>query len=294
MVCVNWSIINFEISLDNKPINFVDLDEYYRERILKEIADGHMQGEVELHPTITLDRFIAHLEEEVANGSIYVWGAQGQGKDTISEAWIRKRETSSANAERAIKFWKKQVAAGYGDRLKAFDCSGLGMAFLQNEENIVQYDMSANGMLGKCERITKSQCRKGDWVFKCNNSGKATHIGYIVDNDLNVIEAKGRDDGVVKRPMNAENWNVYGRPCYFADEIQQDEYVSTVLPYRVRVTANILNIRKGHGINYDKNGSIRDKGIYTIVEESDGEGAIKWGKLKSGAGWIALDYTEKI
>ena len=35
-------------------------------------------------------------------------------------------------------------------------------------------------------------------------------------------------------------------------------------------------------------------GVYTIVAESDGTGATKWGKLKSGAGWISLDYASKV
>lgn len=69
---------------------------------------------------------------------------------------------------------------------------------------------------------------------------------------------------------------------------------STFTPYKVKVTASVLNIRKGAGTNYGTNGSIRDKGTYTIVEESTGKGATKWGKLKSGAGWISLDYTKKV
>lgn len=64
--------------------------------------------------------------------------------------------------------------------------------------------------------------------------------------------------------------------------------------YNVKVTANVLNIRKGAGTNYGIAGSIKDKGIYTIVAEATGKGATKWGKLKSGAGWISLDYCEKI
>ena len=63
----------------------------------------------------------------------------------------------------------------------------------------------------------------------------------------------------------------------------------TFKPYTVRVTATELNIRKGPGTNYGTNGSIKDKGVYTIVEESNG-----WGKLKSGAGWISLSYTTKL
>lgn len=64
--------------------------------------------------------------------------------------------------------------------------------------------------------------------------------------------------------------------------------------YRVRVTASELNIRKGPGTGYGTNGAIKDKGVYTIVGESAGAGAAKWGKLKSGAGWISLDYVKRV
>lgn len=69
---------------------------------------------------------------------------------------------------------------------------------------------------------------------------------------------------------------------------------SAFTPYLVKVTTSVLNIRKGAGTNYGTNGAIRDKGTYTIVAEADGQGASKWGKLKSGAGWISLDYTKKV
>ena len=64
--------------------------------------------------------------------------------------------------------------------------------------------------------------------------------------------------------------------------------------YKVKVNTTYLNIRKGPGKNYGTNGIIKDAGIYTIVEEKDGEGASKWGKLKSGAGWISLDFCKKL
>ena len=58
--------------------------------------------------------------------------------------------------------------------------------------------------------------------------------------------------------------------------------------YLVRVTVDALNIRAGAGTNYKAVGQIKDKGTYTIVETEN-----NWGKLKSGAGWICLDYTER-
>ena len=59
--------------------------------------------------------------------------------------------------------------------------------------------------------------------------------------------------------------------------------------FLVMVTADGLNIRKGPGTNYSITGVIKDKGVYTIVETND-----TWGKLKSGAGWISLKYTERL
>ena len=60
----------------------------------------------------------------------------------------------------------------------------------------------------------------------------------------------------------------------------------------VKVTATALNIRRGPGTNYGRKGFIAP-GVYTIVAEADGTGATKWGKLKSGVGWISLDYVTK-
>ena len=60
----------------------------------------------------------------------------------------------------------------------------------------------------------------------------------------------------------------------------------------MKVTATDLNIRSGPGINYGSKGAI-NPGVYTIVAEAGGTGASKWGKLKSGAGWISLDYATK-
>ena len=64
-------------------------------------------------------------------------------------------------------------------------------------------------------------------------------------------------------------------------------------PYTVKVTVTELRIRSGPGTDTEAKGFIKP-GVYTIVAESNGPGAKKWGKLKSGAGWISLDYAEKV
>lgn len=68
----------------------------------------------------------------------------------------------------------------------------------------------------------------------------------------------------------------------------------TFEPYLVKVNVSSLNIRKGAGTNYTVTGRITDRGTYTIVDVATGKGSNKgWGKLKSGAGWISLDYCVK-
>lgn len=77
------------------------------------------------------------------------------------------------------------------------------------------------------------------------------------------------------------------------EEIREDEE-RVFVPYMVRVKIPNLNIRTGPGTDYLKTGKYTGAGTFTIVEEADGRGASKWGRLKSGAGWIALDYGERV
>ena len=66
-------------------------------------------------------------------------------------------------------------------------------------------------------------------------------------------------------------------------------------PFLVRVSIDDLNIRKGAGTNTAKTGKHTGKGVFTIVEVKAGKGSDKgWGRLKSGAGWIALSCVEKV
>ena len=66
------------------------------------------------------------------------------------------------------------------------------------------------------------------------------------------------------------------------------------LPFLGKVTADALHIRSGPGTGTSIVGTIRDHGVYTIVETASGPGASMWGKLKSGAGWVSLDYVTPV
>ena len=66
--------------------------------------------------------------------------------------------------------------------------------------------------------------------------------------------------------------------------------------YKVKVICSTLNIRKTPNWSAsDVVGVIKDKGTYTIVAETTLDGT-KFGKLKSGQGWISLgkDYVKRV
>ena len=73
------------------------------------------------------------------------------------------------------------------------------------------------------------------------------------------------------------------------------EFSNADCPFMVNVSIDDLNIRKGAGTNTTKTGRYTGKGVFTIMEVKSGKGSDKgWGRLKSGAGWISLDYCQKI
>ena len=130
------------------------------------------------------------------------------------------------------------------------------------------------------------------------------------DNQLKAVKAKGFDafitqvDGLYKVQVgaysvkaNAEaqlaKVKAAGFDAFITTKAGTAASAPTFSPYKVRVSIKDLNIRKGPGTNYASNGFC-PVGVYTIIEESNGAGATKWGKLKSGAGWISLDYAKRV
>lgn len=71
---------------------------------------------------------------------------------------------------------------------------------------------------------------------------------------------------------------------------------TTTLPYKVKVIDRTgLNVRKDAGVNNLVVTTIKYGEIYTIVDTKAVNGS-KWGKLKSGAGWINISdrYVKKV
>lgn len=209
-------------------------------------------------------KFIDYLHAQV--GCIYVWGAQGE-KD-ISEEWIRKKETSEANAKRAISLWKRRIAEGM-ENIAAYDCSGLIMKFLM-DEGLYKSDMSSRGLYSASQKLDRrTLLMPGDLVFR-HNGERIHHVGVFVGNGM-VIEAKGRDDGVVLRLMDASGkayWNRWGRLSVITDEETEPEqsvHFPDVYYYSGATYVNLRTEPKGEIIGRVNKG---DKVL--VLNNSDG------------------------
>jgi hypothetical protein len=129
-------------------------------------------------------------------------------------------------------------------------------------------------------------CKKFGWDSNAICSHKeSVDRGYGQDH--------GDPDHWLKKYGKNMNWFRAEVQKLLGAEKDTDETPKEFEPYLVKITAKALNIRKGPGTDTKIVGVIEGGGIFTIVEEREGKGATLWGKLKSGAGWISLDYTKK-
>lgn len=119
-----------------------------------------------------------------------------------------------------------------------------------------------------------------DWV-KAQN-------WYICDvsGDRAVINENENGTNAICSPVNIKYLSIVNKSTGTASR----EFT----PYLVKLTSKDIPIFSGAGTYYTCTGHITDMGVYTIVKEAYGSGAHMWGKLKSGAGWIPLDFSKRI
>lgn len=187
-----------------------------------------------------LTEFILYLEAQI--GEPYVWGGQHTRLTPDNYvAVITKMEKDATNRTAAIGYCESLFRAGVTE-LFAYDCSGLGMWWLFNVKRVFDHDMTADSMMRKCEIVDVA--KRGYWVFRTNENGKATHIGYMVS-DTELIEAKGRKYGVTRTKYKSSAWNVIGKPkCFdFGPEPTPEPAAWYVL-----VKGGSVRVREGGGI----------------------------------------------
>ena len=178
---------------------------------------------------------------------------------------------------------KRGIASNHGDPEHLWNQLGMGYTM-----DGFRKDVKA-AMSGEKEDNTQDNTEVVKWyrVRKSWEDAKSQKGAYKVLKNAKACADKNEGYSVF-------DWN--GKAVYPVEEAEpkQEASAEKKVNYRVRVTIKNLNVRKGPGTNYDKTGKYTGIGVFTIVAESEGEGATKWGKLKSNAGWISLDFAKRI
>lgn len=111
--------------------------------------------------------------------------------------------------------------------------------------------------------------------------------------DTIVSHAEAHKKGYASNHGDCDHWlKIYGKTM---DDFRElvESFLNVSTKYVVRVTASVLNVREDAGTNFKVVTTIKKNEAYTIVEERI-VGNDVWGRLKSGAGWVCLTYTQKI
>lgn len=151
--------------------------------------------------------------------------------------------------------------------------------------------------------------------YKVTDAAMAALINLVTDicRRNGIKELKWQGDKkligqVDKQNMTVHRWfknkacpgdYLYGKHGYIAAEVNKrlgitqtvdtSDPFTPALPYKVRITASSLNVRRLGSTKSEVVATVRKNEVYTITAVTDG-----WGRLKSGAGWICLKYTTKV
>lgn len=230
----------------------------YTKKTQEQNADGS-------YVTITADfRRYSCVEDSIADHSAYLLGAKNGSKLRYEGL---KGCTDYKKAAQIIKDGGYATSLTYVDKL----CSII------ERWKLTQYDVSGESSdVVKYYRVRKSwedvTSQLGAYTIFANAKAMADkHPGYEVYDWNGKLVYPEVAEGIAGGMTNAD--------C----------------PFLVKVSIPDLNIRKGAGTNTAKTGAYTGVGVFTIVEVGEGKGSdTGWGKLKSGAGWISLDYCQRV
>lgn len=151
----------------------------------------------------------------------------------------------------------------------------------------------SNSASSSSSSSSKAEIQQGDVVSICNNAiyYNGHDVPTWVIRKKWVVKSVKGDRVVVDKSTDGKNAINSAIDAKYLTVVKK----RSELPYMVQVDIADLNIRVGPGTNYAKTGEFTGKGIFTITEIKTGKGSKKgWGKLKSLAGWISLDYAERV
>ena len=122
------------------------------------------------------------------------------------------------------------------------------------------------------------------WVLKQN---------WYVDSIIAQRAVLGKNengDSNIQSPIHVKNLTVVDKKIEPKEEKQKDEYPKKTLYTKSLPVGTIIHTVKNRKL-VDTNGKITVAGFYTIIQE-DMINSVRYGQLKSGAGWVNLDNED--
>lgn len=205
-------------------------------------------------------------------------------KDEYDPSTQEVKEANASKADIAVSF---HTNAGGGDGSESLVLSTRGNAY-----KVAKLCEKHTQAIGQNSRGVK--VRNNLWFLKGTKMPavicECAFVDHNKDNDIIDTVEEQRKFGVAYAKAILEYFGIpYNDGSVTTPETKTSE------SFLVKISILTLNIRKGPGTNYAKTGKKTGRGTFTIVEVKEGKGAKKgWGKLKSGDGWISLDYAKRV
>ena len=174
------------------------------------------------------------------------------------------------------------------------------------------YDKDSLDAMDNCARLAAYLCRE----YGLTVDDIYTHTYWLHIRDKDSISKSGDKDKICTAKHSYKTCPLYIIPQwnkflelvvkYYGGAKSKKVNTSTVstvansattpLPYKIKVIDwTGLNVRSGAGVNNSVVTTVGYGEVYTIVAEKTVNGS-KWGKLKSGAGWVNVSsiYVKKV
>ena len=235
---------------------------------------------------INLDIVLSCAEVLTRHGVTVVVSRTKDEYDPVSQ------EVKEANASGADIAWSCHTNAGGGDGSESFSLATTGKG--RKLAVLCEKHIQAIGQNSRGAKVRK------DLYFLKNTKMPATlsecaFIDNDKDNDAIDTLAERKKFGVAYAKAILEFFGIpYQENTVSTPAKTPAPSTNTTGSFKVRVKIDDLNIRKSPTVYSAKMG-VTGKGTFTIIEVKSGKGSTAgWGKLKSGAGWISLDFTTRV
>ena len=233
-----------------------------------------------------LDVFCSiHLNAGGGSGTeTFIWNGSWSGKE--ANRAIAKKVNDAVVASCNFRNRGVKEANYYVVRATKAPAILVEVCFVDSIEDNQKYDYIKvakaifKGLTGQeyQHNVQNSSFKVGDTVTVSKNATTyatgQTMASFVKGNSYKIVELK-TDRALLSSILS---W------VYLKDLVGYSQFN----PYTVKINTDVLNVRTGPGTSYSISTTVKMNQVYTIVEEKNG-----WGKLKSGAGWISLDYVVK-